>query len=211
MPTLPPIIITVIIANILFSFNGFKNPIFFNKYQFQIAKIKAGEQLRMWSSGFLHVDFYHLFVNMFSLYFFAEYVVYSIGDLKFLALYLTSLYVGNYLSYRYHYQQDNYTAVGASGAVSGVVFSAVLLYPEMKMMLLFFSHPFTRLCIGYPLFGLYPLGNEKTKGQYWTYRSFWRSGSRTYRHHSICSKCCCRIRIYTCPTGSNPNRGSFTI
>ena len=69
MPTLPSIIIAVIIANILFSFNGFKNPIFFNKYQFQMAKIKAGEQLRMWSSGFLHVDFYHLFVNMFSLYF----------------------------------------------------------------------------------------------------------------------------------------------
>ena len=151
MPTLPPIIIAVIIANILFSFNGFKNPIFFNKYQFQMAKIKAGEQLRMWSSGFLHVDFYHLFVNMFSLYFFAEYVVYSIGDLKFLALYLASLYVGNYLSYRYHYQQDNYTAVGASGAVSGVVFSAVLLYPEMKMMLLFFPIPLP----GYVLVTLY--------------------------------------------------------
>ena len=136
---------------------------------------------------------------------------YSIGDLKFLALYLTSLYVGNYLSYRYHYQQDNYTAVGASGAVSGVVFSAVLLYPEMKMMLLFFPIPLP----GYVLVTLYLVytlwGMKKTKGQYWTYRSFWRSGSRTYRHHSICSKCCCRIRIYTCPTGSNPNRGSFTI
>ena len=95
----------------------------------------------MWSAGFLHVDFNHLFVNMLSLYFFAGYVVASIGDFKFLALYLTSLYLGNYLSYRYHYKQDNYTAVGASGAVSGVDFSAVLLYPEMKMMLLFLPIP----------------------------------------------------------------------
>lgn len=151
MSTLPFIVVAVIIANILFSFIGLKNPTFFNKYQFQIVKIKAGEQLRMLSSGFLHVDFYHLFINMFSLYFFAEYVVYSIGDLKFLVLYLTSLYVGNYLSYRYHHQQDSYTAVGASGAVSGVVFSAVLLYPEMKMMLLFFPIPLP----GYILVSLY--------------------------------------------------------
>ena len=37
----------------------------------------------MWSSGFLHVDFNHLFVNMLSLYFFAGYVVYSLGEMKF--------------------------------------------------------------------------------------------------------------------------------
>ena len=106
-----------------------------------MAKIKAGEQIRMWSSGFLHVDFNHLFVNMLSLYFFAGYVVYSLGEMKFLALYLSSLYLGNYLSFRFHNQQDNYTAVGASGAVSGVVYSAVLLYPEMKMILIFFPIP----------------------------------------------------------------------
>ena len=106
-----------------------------------MAKIKAGDQIRMWTSGLLHVDFNHLFINMLSLYFFAGYVVYSLGEMKFLALYLTSLYVGNYLSFRYHNNQDNYTAVGASGAVSGVVFSSVLLYPEMKMMLLFFPIP----------------------------------------------------------------------
>ena len=106
-----------------------------------MSKIKAGEQIRMWTSGFLHVDFNHLFINMLSLYFFAGYVVNSLGELKFLALYLTSLYFGNFLSFRYHNKQDDYTAVGASGAVSGVVFSSVLLYPEMKMMLLFLPIP----------------------------------------------------------------------
>ena len=106
-----------------------------------MSKIKAGEQIRMWTSGFLHVDFNHLFINMLSLYLFAGYVVNSLGELKFLALYLTSLYFGNFLSLRYHNEQDDYTAVGASGAVSGVVFSSVLLYPEMKMMLLFLPIP----------------------------------------------------------------------
>jgi len=138
MSSLPSIVTAIIVSNVLLSFIGFKNQSFFKKYQFQMGKIKAGEQIRMWSSGFLHVDFNHLFINMLSLYFFAGYVVYSLGEMKFLALYLSSLYIGNYLSFLYHNQQNEYTAVGASGAVSGIVYSAVLLYPDMKMLLIFF-------------------------------------------------------------------------
>ena len=141
MSSLPSIVTAIIVSNVLLSFIGFKNQSFFKKYQFQIGKIKAGEQIRMWSSGFLHVDFNHLFINMLSLYFFAGYVVYSLGEMKFLALYLSSLYIGNYLSFLYHNQQNEYTAVGASGAVSGIVYSAVLLYPDMKMLLIFFPIP----------------------------------------------------------------------
>lgn len=141
MSSLPSIVTAIIVSNVLLSFIGFKNQSFFKKYQFQMGKIKAGEQIRMWSSGFLHVDFNHLFINMLSLYFFAGYVVYSLGEMKFLALYLSSLYIGNYLSFLYHNQQNEYTAVGASGAVSGVVYSAVLLYPDMKMLLIFFPIP----------------------------------------------------------------------
>jgi membrane associated rhomboid family serine protease len=151
MSTLPSVVTAIIVSNVLLSFIGFKNQSFFNKYQFQMSKIKAGEQIRMWSSGFLHVDFNHLFFNMLSLYFFAGYVVYSLGEMKFLALYLSSLYLGNYLSFRYHNKQDNYTAVGASGAVSGVVYSAVLLYPDMKILLLFFPIPMP----GYVMAALY--------------------------------------------------------
>ena len=141
MSSLPSIVTAIIVSNVLLSFIGFKNQSFFKKYQFQMKKIKAGEQIRMWSSGFLHVDFNHLFINMLSLYFFAGYVVYSLGEMKFLALYLSSLYIGNYLSFLYHNQQNEYTAVGASGAVSGIVYSAVLLYPDMKMLLIFFPIP----------------------------------------------------------------------
>ena len=141
MSSLPSIVTAIIVSNVLLSFIGFKNQSFFKKYQFQMGKIKAGEQIRMWSSGFLHVDFNHLFINMLSLYFFAGYVVYSLGEMKFLALYLSSLYIGNYLSFLYHNKQNEYTAVGASGAVSGIVYSAVLLYPDMKMLLIFFPIP----------------------------------------------------------------------
>lgn len=165
MSTLPPVVIVLIVSNVLLSLIGFKNQTFFNKYQFQMAKIKAGEQIRMWSSGFLHVDFNHLFINMLSLYFFAGYVVYSLGEMKFLALYLSSLYIGNYLSFRYHNQQDNFTAVGASGAVSGVVYSAVLLYPEMKMLIIFFPIPLpgyiiAALYLVYTIYGMRKQGDN---------------------------------------------------
>lgn len=165
MSTLPPVVIVLIVSNVLLSLIGFKNQTFFNKYQFQMAKIKAGEQIRMWSSGFLHVDFNHLFINMLSLYFFAGYVVYSLGEMKFLALYLSSLYIGNYLSFRYHNQQDNFTAVGASGAVSGVVYSAVLLYPEMKMLMIFFPIPLpgyiiAALYLVYTIYGMRKQGDN---------------------------------------------------
>tara|TARA_Y200000002_G_scaffold338842_1_gene308450 strand:+ start:396 stop:1043 length:648 start_codon:yes stop_codon:yes gene_type:complete len=159
MSRLPSIVFALVLINILVSVIGFKNPSFFNKYQFQMSKIKAGEQIRMWTSGFLHVDFNHLFINMLSLYLFAGYVVNSLGELKFLALYLTSLYFGNFLSFRYHNKQDDYTAVGASGAVSGVVFSSVLLYPEMKMMFLFLPIPLpgyimATLYLAYTVYGM---------------------------------------------------------
>ena len=78
MNSLPSVVSAIIISNVLLSLLGFKNQAFFKKYQFQMGKIKSGEQIRMLSSGFLHVDFNHLFVNMLSLYFFACYVVYSL-------------------------------------------------------------------------------------------------------------------------------------
>ena len=162
MSSLPSIVTAIIVSNVLLSFIGFKNQSFFKKYQFQMGKIKAGEQIRMWSSGFLHVDFNHLFINMLSLYFFAGYVVYSLGEMKFLALYLSSLYIGNYLSFLYHNQKNEYTAVGASGAVSGIVYSAVLLYPDMKMLLIFFPIPLPGYIMAsiYLIYTIYGMRNQ---------------------------------------------------
>ena len=100
MQGLPIVVIVIIISNILASTTGFKNRSFFDKYKFQVSKIKAGERIRMLTSGFLHVDFNHILFNMLWLYFFAGYVVFSLGSPKFLAIYFSSRYLGNYLSLR---------------------------------------------------------------------------------------------------------------
>ena len=80
-------VLVVIIVNVLFSIKGFKDRVFFEKFKFQIAPIKKGENIRLLSSGFLHVDQAHLFFNMFTLYIFADSVIAHIGIIKFIIIY----------------------------------------------------------------------------------------------------------------------------
>ena len=110
----------VILINIVFSYKGFKDRLFFDKYKFNPNGIKKGENIRYLSSGFLHVNEGHLFVNMFTLFFFAPVVIRLLGDISFILIYLVSLYVGNLITYRLNNHRINYNAVGASGAVMGV-------------------------------------------------------------------------------------------
>ena len=69
------LLITIIAINAVVSFKGFSDQLFFRKYEFHIGSIRAGEQIRMLTSGFLHVDIAHLAFNMLTLYFFAPIIV----------------------------------------------------------------------------------------------------------------------------------------
>ena len=80
--------IIIIAANVLISYKGFNDPAFFDKYKFHVGAIKSGQQIRMFTSGFLHVDGTHLFVNMLTLYFFANDVIIGLGTSGFLIVYL---------------------------------------------------------------------------------------------------------------------------
>ena len=94
--------IIIIAANVLISMKGFNDFSFFEKYKFNIAGIRRGEQIRMITSGFLHADFTHLLFNMFTLYFFAGVVIEALGTIQFVLLYLAALLVGNLLSFYFH-------------------------------------------------------------------------------------------------------------
>ena len=79
--------VAIIAANVLVSMKGFKDYSFFEKYKFNIGGIRRGEQFRMVSSGFLHLDFSHLLFNMLTLYFFANVVLSSVGATNFVLIY----------------------------------------------------------------------------------------------------------------------------
>jgi len=154
----------IIIANVLISIKGFNDFTFFEKYKFNIAGIRRGEQIRMFSSGFLHADFSHLLFNMLTLYFFADVVIYSIGFIKFLIIYLASLIIGNLLSFYFHKDEYHYSAIGASGAVMGILYSSILFYPDMGLYLFFIPIPIPAWIFGimYLLYSIY--GMKKSLG-----------------------------------------------
>ncbi len=127
------VLLVILVANALISYKAFNDSSFFRKYEFHIGSIRSGEQYRMFSSGFLHVDLMHLLFNMFTLYMFAPFVINSVGAMYFAYLYFGSLIAGNLLTLYFHKDEYYYRAVGASGAVMGIIYSAILLEPNLYM------------------------------------------------------------------------------
>lgn len=151
------IVVWVIIGiTALVSFKGFDNVYFFRKYDFHIGSIRAGEQFRMFTSAFLHADPVHLIFNMYTLFVFAPLVIGTMGIIEFLIVYFASLLCGNLLTLYIHKNDLYYRAIGASGAVMGVIYSAIVMYPDLELRL-FFAIPIKAYIfgLGYLLYSIY--------------------------------------------------------
>lgn len=164
MGNLSIVLIVIIAANALISYKGFNDYGFFEKYKFNVGRIRAGEQFRMFSSGFLHADTTHLLFNMLTLFFFADRVIFFVGSVNFLVIYLASLLLGSVLSFYFHKEEPQYSAVGASGAVTGILYAAILLDPRMSLYMFFIPIPIPAYVfgIGYLLYSIY--GMKKRVG-----------------------------------------------
>ncbi|WP_172824445.1 rhomboid family intramembrane serine protease [Polaribacter sp. KT25b] len=156
-----PIVLVIIIANVLFSMKGFDDYSFLDKYKFQVGRVLGKEKIRMLSSGFLHVDWMHLGFNMYALYMFGGFVTNFLGTISFLIIYFGSLLAGSLYTLHYHKDEPYYSAVGASGAVSGIVYSSILLFPDMQL-LLFFAIPIPGyvFAVGYLLYSIYGMKKQ---------------------------------------------------
>lgn len=155
------ILIAIIAINVLISYKGFNDLSFFRKYEFHVGSIRSGEQIRMISSGFLHADLTHLIFNMLTLWFFAPVVSSYLGNFSFGLIYFGSLIFGSLLTMVFHKNDYGYRAVGASGAVTGVLYSAILLQPDM-MLGIFFIIPIPAYLFGI-LYLLYSIYGMKAK------------------------------------------------
>jgi membrane associated rhomboid family serine protease len=113
----------------LVSWLGFRSRAFEEKYIFEPEAILAWkEYYRLLTSGFLHVGWWHLLVNMVSLYLLGRYVELLFGAGHFLLIYFGSIIGGNLLSVYVH-RHHEYRAYGASGGVCGIIFAYILLVP----------------------------------------------------------------------------------
>lgn len=162
MGKLDLVTIVIIAANVIISYKGFGDFNFFEKYKFQVGPIQRGEKLRMFSSGFLHADTQHLLFNMLTLYFFADVVIQLLSPLYFIIIYMGSLFLGSALSFYFHRNEYHYSAVGASGAVTGILYSAILLQPGMSLYMFFIPIPIPAYIfgIGYLLYSIYGMKNR---------------------------------------------------
>ncbi|MCU0430352.1 MAG: rhomboid family intramembrane serine protease [Cytophagaceae bacterium] len=128
----------LVLVCILASYKGFRDPSYFNRYVLEIDSLKYAKQYdRILSSGFLHVNVWHLIFNMLSLLSFSSILEHELGILPFVSIYFFSLLGGSLLVLAMHWKNDDYSATGASGAISGLMLAAICMYPTATFTLLF--------------------------------------------------------------------------
>lgn len=149
------IILAIIIGVI--SFMGFSQSELIYKYQFNAYQINhRKEYIRLISHGFFHADWMHLLINVFVLYSFGGNVIYYFSrtlpgnpNVLFLIFFLTAIVASSIYSLIKEKDNYNYNAIGASGAVSAVVFASILYHPYGTIYLYFIPIPGIVLGVGY--------------------------------------------------------------
>jgi membrane associated rhomboid family serine protease len=139
--------IAIIIITCIISFTSFNNEERMNDLSMRPYMVKEKKQwYRFITSGLVHVDYMHLFFNMLTLYFFGRFIEDAFlqifqSKLYYLGFYVLALILSDiptYLKYRNDY---SYSTVGASGAVSAVVFAFILFNPWAKILVFIIPMP----------------------------------------------------------------------
>ena len=117
------------------------------------------------TSGFLHANVGHLFVNMFTLYFFGPVMERVLGGSYFLGLYLSGLIAAGVPSIIKFRNDPSYATLGASGAVGSVLFAFIFLFPMEGIMLLLIPIPIPAFvfAILYLIYSMYASKQERGK------------------------------------------------
>ncbi|MGI9202375.1 MAG: rhomboid family intramembrane serine protease [Woeseiaceae bacterium] len=93
------------------------------------------------TSGFVHADMSHLIFNMVTFWFFAFPLERFIGTTSFIVLYTVGLLLSHACTYRKHRNNPEYASLGASGAISAVLFAYIVYFPTTTLVILPFPFP----------------------------------------------------------------------
>ena len=157
-----PITYSLIALNVIISLIGFSNADLVDKTIFWPYRMGRENQMyRFITSGFLHADFMHLFFNMFTLYFFGRAVEFYFssrglgGHISYLLLYFVGMIVASVPSFLKHKNDYNYKALGASGAVSAMVFACIIFQPWENIFIYGIPIPFIIYAVLYVVYCVY--------------------------------------------------------
>jgi len=155
-----PVNLIIIAVTCVVSFMAFSNPRLIDRLILWPPAITRGKEYwRLASCGLIHADVPHLAFNMLTLYFFGgameRFYGHFVGDLGYLLFYVGGLVVSSLPSYMRHQNDSRYRSLGASGAVSAVLFAFILLQPWTTILVFFVPMPaiiYAVLYLGYTIY-----------------------------------------------------------
>lgn len=166
------ITLIIIIITSIISYTGFSNPKLIDRLIFYPPAVSNQKQwYRFFSCALIHADFTHLLFNMFSFYSFGAFVEAnfnflfgSMGSILYVALYVISQFLCLIPTYVKHKNDYSYNSLGASGAVSAVIFAGIFLSPLQRLGLLFIPIPIPVFIFGILYLGITAYLDKKGRG-----------------------------------------------
>lgn len=159
MPQEPLVTLALIALTCAVSIPAFSNVKLVQQLLFWPPAVQRGEIYRLVTHGFVHADGMHLLFNMITLYFFGRavepFMGQYIGSFGFGLFYVSAIVVAIIPSYVRHMRDPNYRSLGASGAVSAVLFAYILLAPWSILYVFIFPVPAIVFAVGYTAYGFY--------------------------------------------------------
>lgn len=161
----PYITYAIIALTCLVSYQAQNNSAIYGKLLFYPYRMqREGDYSGFITHGFIHSrdTWMHLLFNMYTLYMFGQNIEYTfqavfpmMGKFLYICLYLSAIPVASIYSYYQHKDNAMYSAVGASGAVSAIIFSYIFFYPKAMLMLFFVPMPAYVFGIAYLVYSSY--------------------------------------------------------
>jgi len=147
----------IIVITVFVSITAFRNRQLMNQLIFYPPAVRQGQGYRLFTYGFLHADYMHLLFNMFTFYLFGSEIERvwqailgkEVGSIAFIVLYASAIVISILPTYRHERDNDHYFGLGASGAVSAVVFAYVLINPMSYMGIMFIPIWFPAFLFGF--------------------------------------------------------------
>lgn len=162
-----PVTMTLLFANAaIYLWIRYSDPIIFERFaEWPYQVVHKKRYYQVFTSAFLHADIMHLLFNCIALFSFGTILEtlfvrsfgFVTGSVDFILIYFISLFTGSILTVIFHHNNPSYVAVGASGAISGIVFSYIIFFPSSTVAFFFIPMPawvFALIYIGASVYGM---------------------------------------------------------
>ena len=178
----------------------------FRPYWFQ----RRGDYWTALTSGFVHADLTHLLFNMMTFYFFAFPLERTIGPLRLLALYLLALVLSNLGTFLKQRNNPDYASLGASGAISAVLFAFVVYYPTSSFFFYFVPVPIPATVFAVLYLGVHVVSRAELARPHQPRRTSRRCADRPrvcsfYRALGLCRRAATARRLRNCESRLYPD------